>query len=271
MKKLLGLVAAFLLTSVMAFADEPKGEVSAYNYTKYADSATVKKELADGGFEVLASYAPTKQSETLIVTCPGLKKMASKPGRGFGAVMRVLVDGEHKRVAYTNPLYFSKGFMQDDYDFAIASKAADKLAAALGKGKPSPDKLKYEDLSEYHFMMGMPYYQDMEIVGEGKNSELLAKLKAYNGGKNIVFTLNLGDSTLVGFDLSEETKKFVEKIGTQNAEVLPYMVLIEDEQAKALAAKYYLAVSYPQLSMGEFMTIANTPGDILDDLEAAFE
>lgn len=270
MKKLLGLIAAFMLTSFLGFADEPKGDVNAYVYTDYADAAAVKQKLEAQGFEVLADYAPTKKSETLVVTCPGLKKMASKPGRGFGAVMRVLVDGEHKRVAYTNPLYFSKAFLQDDYDYAIAQKAADKLAAALGKGTPSPDKHEYAELPEYRFMFGMPHYEDMEVLAEGDNAQLLKQLQAYNGGKNVVFTLDLGKSTLVGFDLSDDTKQFVEKIGTQNAEVLPYMILIEEGKAKTLPAKYYLAVSYPLLSMGEFMTIASVPGDILDELEAPF-
>ncbi|HHH72446.1 MAG TPA: hypothetical protein ENL04_01300 [Sulfuricurvum sp.] len=271
MKKLLGMiVSVVLMIGTGAAAAESKGGVNAYNYTEYADSATVKKNLEAQGFEVLASYAPTKQSETLVITCPGLKKAASKPDRGFAAVMRVLVDGEHKRIAYTNPLYFAKAFLQDDYDDAIAKKAAGKLAAALGEGTPSADKVDDDDLADYRFMLGMPHYEDMEELAEGDNAALLKKLEAYNGGKNVVFTLDLGKSTLVGFDLSDETKKFVEKIGTQNAEVLPYMMLIEDGKAKTLAAKYYLAISYPLLSMGEFMTIASVPGDILDELELPF-
>lgn len=265
-------IAAVLFGALNGFAAEPKGKVPAYYYAAYADVPTVKEKLASGGFEVLATYAPTAQSTSIVVTCPGLKKAASKPGRGFAAVMRVLVDNEHKRVAYTNPIYFSKAFLQDDYDDAIAHKAADKLAKALGKGAPSPDVLEYGDLADYHYMFGMPYYKDMDVLAKGDNGALLKKLKAFEGGKRVVFTLDLGNgAVLAGYALSPETAAFVKKIGTQNAQVLPYLVLIEDGKAKALAAKYYLAISYPLLSMGEFMTISSTPGEILDELEQPFK
>ena len=88
----------------------------------------------------------------------------------------------------------------------------------------------------------------------------------------VVFKLELPNgSTLVGVDLDKRTKKFVKKIGTQNAEILPYTILIEDGKATALAAKYYIAISYPMLTMGEFMTIATVPGAIEKDLEKPFK
>lgn len=254
-------------------ATEPEGqEISAYYYTAYADSAAVQEKLQAAGFDVLAVYAATKNSETIVITCPGLKKMADKPMRGFGAVMRVLVDGENNRVAYMNPVYFEKAFMQDDLDYAIVLKVAEKLKAALGEGTPSPDKFEYDELAGYHFMVGMPYYQDTYTLAEGETAALVEKLEAYKDGAPIVFKLQVGvGRTLIGFDLSKRTKKFVKKIGTQNAEVLPYTVLIEDGKATALAAKYYLAVSYPLLSMGEFMTIATVPGAIEKELEQPFK
>jgi len=273
MKKLITVMAALLLTGLVAtVASASEDEkIAAYFYAPYADTAAVKKKLEEGGFEVVATYSPTKKSETVVVTCPGLKKLASKPGRGFGAVMRVLVDDEHRRVAYTNPVYFEKAFLQDDYDPAIVSKVRQKLVAALGKDGESPDAQEADDLAGYHFMMGMPYYEDVYELAEGKNEELLGKLEGYKGGKMVVFTLDLGNgSTLVGVDLDRRTKKFTKKIGTQNAEILPYTILIEDGKATALAAKYYLAVSYPLLSMGEFMTIATVPGAIEKELEKPF-
>jgi hypothetical protein len=271
MRKIVGFMAVLILLGFTAAAEEPAGEVNAYYYAAYADSAAVQQRLKSAGFEVLAAYAPTPKCETLVVSCPGLKSMAAKPKRGFGAVMRVLVDGENRRVAYMNPLYFSKAFLQDDYDYATAQKVADKLKAALGEGTPSPDKQDYDELGGYHFMMGMPYYEDMDELAEGDDAALLKKLEAFEGGKHIVFKLDLGEGrTLVGYELADETEKFVNKIGAQNAEVLPYTVLIEDGKATALAAKYYLAVSYPLLSMGQFMTIAGVPGTIEKELKQPF-
>ena len=121
-------------------------------------------------------------------------------------------------------------------------------------------------------MFGMPYYGDVDELEEGSQSELIARLKEYKNGKDIIFELKLSDkSTLFGYDLGKRTKKFVKKIGRANAAVLPYCISIEDGVATSLAGKYYLAVSYPLLSMGEFMTISTVPGAITQDLRKVFK
>lgn len=117
----------------------------------------------------------------------------------------------------------------------------------------------------------MPYYEDHDELGEGSNADLLSKAKAYKKGKSFLFELKLSDkSTLVGYDLAKRTKKFVKKIGRVNSAILPYCISIENGKATSLEAKYYLAVSYPLLTMGEFTTIATVPGAIKKDLSKPF-
>ncbi|MEA1919779.1 MAG: hypothetical protein U9N52_08070, partial [Campylobacterota bacterium] len=121
-------------------------------------------------------------------------------------------------------------------------------------------------------MMGMPYYEDPSTLAEGEQAELLAKADGYKKGKNVIFKLELSkSSTLYGYKLGKKTSKFVKKIGTQNAGILPYCVLVENGVAKALSAKYYIAISYPQLSMSDFMGIATVPGAVEKDLKKAFK
>jgi hypothetical protein len=118
-------------------------------------------------------------------------------------------------------------------------------------------------------MMGMPYYQDMDIVGEGTTAALVAKAKAAKGTTAVV---QIGDDRYIAFvELDKRTSGFVKKIGTQNAEILPYAVLIEDGKAKALNAKYFIAVSYPLLTMTEFMGIATMPDAITKGLQKIFK
>ena len=50
----------------------------------------------------------------------------------------------------------------------------------------------------------------------------------------------------------------------KHAVLLPYMVVVKDKKAYILHPKYYLAISLPVLSMGEFMTISDIPGEIED-------
>ena len=254
-------------------ASEPVGQkVSAYYYAPYADTPTVEAKLKDAGFDIVATYPSTQQSDTIIITNKALKEEADKPGRGFAAILRVLVDRQRQRVAVTDPVYFGKAFMQAQYEHALGIQLTDTLSSALGVLTPSEETLPYDDLAEYQFMIGMPTYAVQYNLAEGDSAMLLDELESYNEGKAVVFVLALGRGrTLVGFDLDERTKTFLEKIGTQNAELLPYTILIEEGKATALRAEYYVPISYPKLSMGEFMTIATLPGAVEKELKKPFE
>jgi len=130
----------------------------------------------------------------------------------------------------------------------------------------SKDQLKFQLLPKYQFMHGMPQYQDMVTVARG--SDLLSKLK---NNKSVLFTQKLNNgTTLVGVKLGKRTSKFTSKIGTNNAALLPYPLIIENNEAKILEPKYYISVMYPLLQMSEFMTIATIPGAIIKDCERVF-
>jgi len=282
MKIFLAFMTAFFLVGLTGCAvksieqeqkiQEPTGQkISAYYYAPYMDVRTVEQDLESAGFEIVATYRTTATNETVIITNDELKAAANKPGRGFAAILRVLVDNEHNRTAVTNPVYFGKAFLQEDYDHALGLKLTEQLKSALGVLTPSVDTFPYDDIAHFQFMIGMPTYQDRYVLGENDNAVLLEKLDQYDDGNNTVFTLNFGNGrTLVGFSLDERAKSFVDKIGTQNAELLPYTILIEDNKATALKAEYYIAISYPLLSMGEFMNIASTPGAIERSLKRPF-
>ena len=112
-------------------------------------------------------------------------------------------------------------------------------------------------------MSGMPHYEDMTVVASGKN--LLEKIKK---NKKVLFIQKLDNgSTLIGIQLGKRTSKFTSRIGTNNAGLLPYPILIENGKAKILDPKYYISVMYPLLQMSEFMTIATIPGAIVKDCE----
>jgi hypothetical protein len=112
-------------------------------------------------------------------------------------------------------------------------------------------------------MHGMPHYEDMTVVARG--SKLLDKIK---NNKKVVFVQKLENgSTLIGVKLGKRTRKFTDRIGTNNAALLPYPILIENNEAKIMDPKYYISVMYPRLQMSEFMTIATVPGAIVKDCQ----
>lgn len=283
MKKVLALFSAVLFLSFSGCASKSTStgeaanapaekEVSAYLLGGYVDVDAAKSKLSDAGFEVVGEYKSFKKGTTVVFTNDGLKAAADKPERGFAAVLRLLIDNERQQISITNPVYFGKAFLQDDYNHADAVAIQESLEKAFGELKGSVDKWEFAGLADYHFMMGMPYYKESYLLGEGEHSALLEKARSYKKGKSLIFELKLSENrTLLGYELGRRTSKFVKKTGTQNANILPYTVMIEDGKAKALAGKYYIAISYPLLSMGQFMKIATVPGAIEKDLKKPFK
>ena len=269
MKKVVLLFTAFMmLFSTNLFAKE----LSAYLIGAHVGVDTVKNRLARAGFEVIAEYKSVKDGTTIVFTNNALKAEASKPKRANAAILRVFVDDKEKMISITNPIYFGRAFMQDDYKADVFEAQLSSINSVFKGLKGSADKLDEDDLAGYHFMMGMPYYEDVDELGEGSTAALLEKAKSYKKGKLLIFTLKLSDdSYLLGYELGKRTKKFVKKIGRANAAVLPYCISIGNGMATSLEAKYYLAVSYPLLSMGEFTTIATVPGAIKKDLTKPFK
>lgn len=266
MSKMVTKISAMLLVLAATTLAAQAAKISAYYTAPYADAKTVKSKLGKAGLQVLASYSPASKSniKVIVYTSKQLKANAAKKSRGFAAIQRVMVDSKAKTVLATNPTYWLKAFMQKDYKSGVDSSVKASLGKALGKLTQTSDVLSAGNLSGYHFMMGMPYYQDM-LTLKGKAG---VDVK----GKKKIFELKLANGAkLVGVKMSKSTENFVDKIGTDKAILLPYTVLIEGDKAYALHAKYYLALSYPKLSMGQFMTISSIPDAIERKLKKALK
>ena len=260
-----------LLVMLGASASSVSSEnISAYLVGEHMDAKSARRALKGVGYKILATYDSVADGKTIVFTNDTLKAQASKEGRAHAAVLRLFVDNQEKTISITNPVYFGRAFMQDDYNENVFNAELEKISGVFPNLVGSKDNLDDDDISGFHFMMAMPYYEDEDTLAKGSNSELLAKVKA--NADNVIFELKLSEnSTLVAYKLSGATRGFVSKIGRANAAVLPYCISIEDGKATALAAKYYLAISYPQLSMGEFMGISDVPDAILSDLEKPFK
>jgi len=274
MKKILlsSLMAALLGSTLMA------GDVSSYEYGAFKNANDVKSALRDNGLKIVGEYDAMQNPDYHVIayTNETLKNDASKEDRGFAAVQKVMINKADKQLVLTNPEYFLHAFLQDDYKADDAKNLNATLTQAFGKLKGSKDGLDADDIAGYHFMMGMPYYEDMIEVAKG--ADLTDKLEN-NAADNIVFKIKTGDATLYGVAMPTEKgeKYYVSEIkGEKHAVFLPYMVLIEKDsdgvqEAKILHPKYCLAISYPNLSMGDFMGISGTPGDIEDYFTALFK
>jgi len=245
-----------------------QGRISAYIRGKFIDVDTAKETLKKAGFDIISVAPVNKKGDliSIVFTNKDLISMASKTKRGFMASLRLLVNKKDNHISITNPLYMAKSFMQEEFDEKIPKETLAKITSNFKNLLNSKDMLKFQLLPKYQFMHGMPKYEDMIVVATGK--DLLEKAKKH---KRVVFMQKLDNgSTLIGVKLRKRTNKFTGKIGTNNAALLPYPILIENGKAKVLDPKYYISVMYPLLQMSEFMTIATIPGAIVKDCERVF-
>lgn len=283
MKKLLILLFGIVALSFYGYAEtgaktaadaqaEPIGEISTYLQGAHISVVDAEAKLSAGGFEVLATYESVKDGYTIVFTCPSLKKQAALPNRANIAVMKLFIDDEAKIISLTNPIYFGKAYMQQDYNHAVFSAVTAKLEAQFLGLTPSEDKMAFGKLASYRFGLGMPFYEDIELLGEGTNAELIAKLKEYKKGKDFVYEVKISDdTTLVGYGLSAGIKRFVTKIGRQNAGLLPWPIVVSGGEATMLKPEYYITLNYPLLDMALFREIAPNNRDIIKDLKKPFK
>jgi len=265
MKKLILLLTIFT-SSIFA------SNLSTYLYSTMQSDDAIKSNLQKVGFNIIGSYnaMDNENYKVIVYTSQQLKKLASKENRAFIAVQKVLVDKVNNKLVFTNPKYFAKAMLQDDYDSSLVNQVSNRLKAAFSMTK-GEYALKEDDLSSYHFMFAMPYYEDMITVAKG--NDLDSKLKS-NASSNIVFTLKLKSATLYGIAMhvAKGEKDYIGALKQEGSSAfLPYMVVIQNNEAKILHAKYYLALSLPKLTMGEFMTIMNTPDDIEEYFKGLFK
>ena len=253
-------------------------------------SDEVQAALKQQGFEVLGTYHPANRSTLKVIafTREDLKNTVSRVAdRGaLGAVMKVgLVERDGKvTVSYTNPDYLLRAYLRDDYNNykkTFDAFAADLKTALSSVGTdftPFGGTVKADKLAEYHYKIMMPYFTDPVTLGEYASFEvglrtIESNLKQKKGNTVKVYRLVYPDKKIAVFgvglrDSEEGESHFLPKIGVDHAAAMPYEIILQDKEATMLHGKYRIALHWPDLSMGTFMKIMSTPGDIEDALEA---
>lgn len=247
-----------------------------------------KAALTAGGFTVAGNYSPYPDANILIVTNDDLKKNAagSEYG-GFGAVQRVAItkSNDGVQVSYTNPVYMANAYrMQGDL-----SNVAAGLAAALGKVEEfgSKDGLSAKQARKYHYMIGMEYFTDLDVLAEYASYEeavqaVDTRLSANKNGVSKVYRVDVPgkQESVFGVALkgATEADKYMDDRfimseidfhDIKSTAHLPYEVLVSGNKVYAMYARFRIAINFPDLSMmgkNSFMNIMKTPDAIRDVL-----
>ena len=141
----------------------------------------VKSGLEGAGFTVVGEYMPVDDASrwVIIVSHPALDN-AAKTVRGltgFASTLRVGITKEENviNISYTNPPYWGNAYFRDDFDKVASDytkiEAAFKNSVAnIGESKGTPfgseEGEEVEDLRKYHYMFGMPYFDETKDFGD---------------------------------------------------------------------------------------------------------
>jgi uncharacterized protein (DUF302 family) len=252
-------------------------------------SEKVIKALKDNSFSVLGVYNPARKSglKVIVFTRPDIKNTVVKvKDRGaLAAAYKVglVKTGDKVVMSYTNPDYILRAYLRDQYGtyknvFTKFSADLKTSFAPLGSEfTPFGGAVEAEKLKKYHYKIMMPYFTDPVELKEFASFEeglqtIENNLKEKKGNTVQVYKLVYQDKKVavfgIGLRSSEDGEPhFLPKIGEAHAAALPYEIILQDNKASMLHGKYRIALHWPDLTMGTFMKIMSTPGDIEDTLE----
>ena len=283
-------VISLLLVQLSSFGQEltPYIKVGESTLSMQELSDKVIQTLEDNSFNVLGTYNPSNKSALKVIafTRNDLKNTVIKvKDRGaLAAIMKVglVMKGNKVVISYTNPDYLLRAYLPTNYNtfksvFVKFSSDLKNALSPLGNeftlfgGTVEADKL-----GNYHYKIMMPYFTDPVILNEFSSfkeglATITNNLKAKMGNTKEVYTLIYEKEEVavfgVGLQSTEDGESyFLPKIGEDHVAALPYEIILQGKEATMLHGKYRIALHWPELTMGTFMKIMSTPGDIEDTL-----
>ncbi len=254
----------------------------------------VQNNLEQNGIKIVGDYQPAndKNRYVIIFSSPELESAVKKIGglTGFAATLRIGITNENGKtiVSYTNPnywgnAYFRKDFVKVSSYYTTLTKHLESAMKAsgtfVGKQFGSKKGLSTQELQKYHYMMGMPYFDDTVKLEEFSThiaavAKIDASIKKGIPNVKMVYKVSIPgqEITLYGFALSGANGegKFLPIIDVntpKHTAFLPYEVLVIGNKVQILHGRYRIALAFPDLTMGTFSKIMSTPGNIESLLE----
>ena len=252
-------------------------------------SEKVVSALKSNNFTVLGTYNPSNKSTLKVIafTRTELKNTVIKiTDRGaLAATFKIGLIEENGKitVSYTNPDYILRAYLGANYNSYVStfktfsSDLKSSLASVGSDFTPFGGTVAANKLGKYHYKIMMPYFSDPVTLNEFSSFEeglktITDNLTAKKGETIEVYRLIYQSEKVAVFGVGLQSKEdgeahFLPKIGEAHVAALPYEIILQGTKATMLHGKYRIALHWPELSMGTFMKIMSTPGDIEDTLE----
>ncbi len=299
MKKLITPFAVVMLVLALTINSYAEDELSPYfkvgELTVSMDEAVkqVKDALTSKGFDIIGEYHPETKAGLYVIayTRDDLQKISLKV-KDRGALASVLKIGFVEKdgkiiVSMLNPPYLFYAYLVDETDkhigelTAVSNDAKEALKVVGSDFTPFGGGVELDDLKDYHYMMMMPYFTDPVELNEFDSfdeglSVIRKNLEAKKGNTLKVYELVFPNKEVAIFgiallDPEEGEGHFLPIIGEDHIAAMPYEIILQGKEATMLHGKYRFALLWPELTMGQFMKISSTPGDVEDVMEELTE
>ena len=249
----------------------------------------VKAALENSGFEVIGQYNPEKSEHLYVIayTRDDLKKLSLefKDRGALAATLKIgLVEKYGKTtISMLNPLYMFYAYLLEhanshENDFLkISNDAVNAMKNVGTEMMPFGGMESKNDLQKYHYKIMMPYFTNPVSLNEFSSFEeglkiIRKNLDNHKGGTTKVYEQVFENEKIAVFGIGmlgmeNGESNFLPKIGEDNIAAMPYDIILQGNEATMLHGKYRIALYWPKLTMGTFMKIMSTPGNIKDFME----
>lgn len=279
----------FLIAAVLALSAPFAGAVSPYFWGENLPPATlaesmksIEQKLAAGGFSVIGRHQPKElvgHGSVIVTDAELVKAIAGMGGTAIVAAPIRIGVNQAGAVSYTNPEYWYRAYLRDDYaKLAPQVQAAQqRLKKALGSGAAFGGDVAPGDLGQYRYMASMEQFDSFRnTLLQAPSFDVAVKTIRDNLAKGVgktaaVYEVVLPASRQAVFgvalqDASRGEGWWVNKLGADGVKhmaALPYEIFVADNKIYALYGRYRIALAWPSLSMGEFMNIRYAP-DVIE-------
>jgi len=256
-------------------------------------SQDIESQLQSAGFETISKYKVAGHSELQVIcfSRDDLKSVCEKyTDRGaLASVLKIALrqSNDTVEISLLQPKYMFYAYFGEDYKSQeevlnkIDADAKNILSESYGPLFDFGGYLEIEKLKEYHYKVMMPYFDDPIELEEYDSFEqglnyIRGKIVASGKDlKSVYEVVNEKTQTAVfGLGLLEtETGEgyFLPIIGERHIAAMPYEIILQGNKVSMLHGKYRFALYWPELTMGTFMKIMSTPGDVEDVMESITE
>lgn len=293
MKKFLVSSMLLMLGVVFVSAISPYIRVAEMSGSMDESIGEVSTVLDKAGYNLIGQYQPGSNPDlyVLVFTSDKLIRFSQK-SNDRGLLASALKVGFQKAegkiaVSIVNPEYlfyaYFRELMEEDSFKSEALQISNEIKSSMaGVGKlmnPFGGDLSPEKLIKYRYMAGMPTFEkavELAEFGSFEQGKTAIQKGLSAGGATVkVFEIidDAGKTAVYGVGLKNKEEgeaHFLPIIGESHVAAMPYEIVLQGNKATMLHGRFRFALHWPELTMGTFMKIKSSPGDVEDALKGLF-